>query len=90
MITRKLIDHPYAQATVICDDNGNKRLISYTTEVAGIKDNKAYCNGLYSNTTRRHISEFARENGLTYQFFKMLYEQGVEMDLETGEVFERG
>lgn len=90
MTTRKLMNHPYAQATVICDDNGNKKLISYTTEVAGIENDRAYCNGLYSNTTRRHISEFARENGLTYQFFKQLYELNIAMDLTTGEVFERG
>lgn len=38
-------------------------LISYDTEVAYIKDNIAFVNGTYSQTTLRHIKEFLKQNG---------------------------
>lgn len=59
---------PYAQATVHNYYNEDGYLIlsilqSYNTLVAAydFKENKIYCNGLYSMTTRRHISNFAKE-----------------------------
>lgn len=59
----------YGKARV--EDYGHKLvLISYTTAVAiidsasndGILD-RATVNGLYSNTTTRHIKEFLKQNG---------------------------
>jgi len=38
-------------------------LQSYNSFVAYIKDNKAYVNGEYLQTTMRHIKEFLKQNG---------------------------
>ena len=59
---KKLKFMPYAQAQVIQFDDGSVSLISYTTSVAHISANgflTVY--GLYSMTTRRHISAFIKE-----------------------------
>lgn len=40
-----------------------KHLISYTTRVATIENDKATVNGTYSPTTLRHIKEFLKQNG---------------------------
>jgi hypothetical protein len=40
-----------------------KELVSYTTHVATIVDDKAYVFGTYSQTTLRHIKEFLLQNG---------------------------
>ena len=65
---------PYAQACVKEYDDGTKVLVGYVTEVARINpDNSIECDGLYSATTRKHISAFARENGFTYYDFKNAY-----------------
>ena len=89
---KKLSAMPYAQAHVEIDDNGNIYLISYVTLVAGIKaDGTCFCNGTYSATTRKHISAFAREYAapLTYYSFKMMYEENITINMETGEVQDR-
>lgn len=89
---KKLSAMPYAQAHVEIDDDGSVYLFSYTTLVAGITaDGTCYCNGLYSMTTRKHISAFAREyaSPLTYYSFKMMYEENITINMETGEVEER-
>ena len=65
---------PYAQAVVIDLADGSQKLVSYRTDVALIKPNgDIECYGLFSNTTRKHISAFARENGFTYYDFKNAY-----------------
>lgn len=92
MLIRKLSSMPYAQAHVEIDaENKAIYLFSYTTLVAGIVDGWAFCNGLYSNTTRRHISAFAKEYGVVidYYTFKLLYEENLIMDITTGEVVDR-
>jgi hypothetical protein len=38
-------------------------LQSYNTDVAYIEDGMAHVNGLYSETTTRHIKEFLKQNG---------------------------
>lgn len=48
----------YKKAFTITEKDGTVKLISYTTEVAYIKDGKLHINGFYSNTTLRHIKEF--------------------------------
>lgn len=52
----------YGKANVRVED-GKTILKSYSTDVAYIKDGKAYVNGLYSGTTTRHIKEFLLQNG---------------------------
>lgn len=86
---KKLNAMPYAQAHIEIMDN-TYYLFSYTTLVAVVRytdDGKwVKCYGLYSATTRKHISAFAREHGLTYQDFKGLAYQDYEMNMDTGEV----
>lgn len=53
----------YGKAKVITENNGTIHLISYTTEVAIIKNGKLYIYGFYSVTTLRHIREFIRQYG---------------------------
>ena len=70
---KKLNAMPYAQAHIeIIDDTAY--LFSYTTLVASVRvDNEGKwirCYGLYSMTTRKHISAFAKEYGLTFHDFK--------------------
>jgi hypothetical protein len=70
--TTTLKSMPYAQAKVIHSDNCVE-LKSYKTLVCGIENGYAYCFGLHSATTRRHISAFAKENNLNYYIFKRCY-----------------
>lgn len=70
---------PYAQARIYTCP-GRVDLISYTTRVCSIitEDGKTCleCTGLYSATTRKHISAFARQYGYTYEDFKIAYMNG--------------
>lgn len=52
----------YGKARVEIMENGAIALISYNTNVAIIKNNKAYINGTYSQTTLRHIKEFLKQH----------------------------
>ena len=89
-ITKKLSAIPYGQAKVIIDDN-TITLISYNTVVATITDNWLEIYGLYSMTTRKHISAFVREYAhISYQSAKSLYEDGYRYDITTGEIVEIG
>lgn len=77
---------PYANAHVYKDGNDVK-LVSYITDVATIIDGWLEIYGLYSMTTRRHISAFVEEYaGCTYQTAKWLYENKMKMNIHTGEV----
>lgn len=100
MMSVTLKKMPYAQAKVqIIESGANLRcnLISYTTCVAHIIDGGwLLVNGLYSATTRRHLSAFASEYcGTDYSIIKKCYEKNLAyniynrifMDRETGEVF---
>jgi hypothetical protein len=86
---------PYAQARIIHTEN-SVDLKSYKTVVCGIENGYAYCFGLYSQTTRKHISAFARELGLSYDIFKRCYTDNLlyNIDLKvfisrtTGEIVE--
>jgi len=54
----------YNKAIVEFENDGTKRLISYTTHVATItNDNKAVVLNTHSPTTLRHIKEFLLQNG---------------------------
>lgn len=62
MTTRKLKFMPYAQARVSITSDGSIFLISYTTTVIHVDPSGwLVCTGLYSATTRKHISAFLRE-----------------------------
>ena len=77
---------PYAQAKVYETTRGFI-LVSYVTTVAEIEDGWLTIYGLYSKTTRRHISAFVKEYcGMDYYTAKQLYYDGMKINLETGEV----
>ena len=78
---------PYAQATVIIENN-EIVLRSYQTDVIIVTaDGWLVCTGTYSATTRRHIGAFMREYGYgDYQLVKMLYNEGLKINIHTGEV----
>ena len=81
----KFEDHKSAQTYMEPIQNG-LALYSYTTRVAEVQDGWLCIKGLYSMTTRKHISWFMRELGLDYQTAKRLYEDDKEMNIYTGEV----
>lgn len=85
---RKLKAHPYANAFVEIDTDGNKYLWSYRTLVCELRaDGWLKCYGLYSMTTRKHISAFMREyTKLDYTYAKQSYNEDYWLNLETGEV----
>ena len=91
---KKLYAMPYAQAHIeIIDDTAY--LFSYTTLVASVRvDDEGKwirCYGLYSMTTRKHISAFAKEYGLTYYDFKAYAGADFDFNTDTGEVvFDEG
>ena len=87
-MTRTLKKMPYAQAKVI--ENGREAmLISYATVVIYINEEGwLTVTGLYSATTRKHISAFMQEIGLDYQLAKQLYTDGYRLNIWTGEVAE--
>ena len=85
----KLSAMPYAQAHIEMLD-GNIYLFSYTTLVAGIENGWLFVNGLYSMTTRKHISAFLREYTVfNYATAKQLYNDNMIINVETGEVRDR-
>ena len=86
---KKLNAMPYAQAHIEFDGD-TYHLFSYTTLVATVRydDNGVWarCYGLYSQTTRKHISAFAKEHNLKFDDFKSLAGKEYEMCLDTGEI----
>ena len=92
---KKLKAMPYAQAHVEIYNDTTYHLFSYTTLVATIRydaDGKwIRCYGLYSATTRKHISAFAREHELTFKDFKDKVGADFDFNTDTGEVvFDEG
>lgn len=90
---RPLAYMPYAQARVYITSNGTQILQSYNTLVASCTpDGFLYVRGLYSQTTRRHISAFVREFGICYQCAKDIAQmnetskENVAMNIYTGEL----
>jgi hypothetical protein len=89
MEIKKLKSMPYANAFVEIIDDKNFNLWSYRTLVCKVEDNILTVNGLYSMTTRKHISAFVKEYCNTnYQVAKQLYEDNFSLDLSTGELFD--
>lgn len=86
---KKLSAMPYAQAHVEITPNGEINLFSYETLVVSIDaDGWVYCSGLYSMTTRKHISAFAKEylSPLDYYDLKKAYEGRYVINYQTGEI----
>lgn len=86
---KKLKFIPYGQAHTEIFDNGAKYLFSYLTMVAHIsEDGWLTIYGLYSQTTRKHISAFLREyaSAIDYQCAKKCYNDGLKINIHTGEV----
>lgn len=92
MTIKKLTAMPYAQAHIEIDENGKATLFSYVTRVAEINaEGWVTIFGLYSQTTRKHISAFIREytkGALTYQHAKHAYELCHKINYYTGEIVE--
>lgn len=94
MTIRKLSAMPYAQAHVEIDKTGDTYLYSYVTLVAAIEHDEngerwLSLSGLYSMTTRKHISAFMKEyTDFNYSTAKMCATDGVCMNLDTGEIKE--
>ena len=92
-MVKRLKSMPYAQAVVRNYGDIDKDLIvlqSYETDVIIVRDGWLHCTGLYSMTTRKHISSFMREygNGFTFQDVKRCYEDNKELNIGTGEIRE--
>lgn len=87
---KKLSAMPYAQAKVIITPDGLIALRSYETNVAYLQpDGWLSINGLYSATTRKHISAFVKEYAnITYQLAKDLCVKKMAYNIYTGEVIE--
>ena len=84
---------PYAQAKVRDYHDIGRNLVvlqSYRTDVIIVNGNWLRCTGLYSMTTRKHISAFMKEYfpSITYFDVKKLVTDGLEMNVITGEVRE--
>lgn len=91
MTIKKLSKMPYAQAHVEIDDNGNITLFSYVTRVATLTaDGWLTIHGLYSMTTRKHISAFMHEycQPFDYQTTKKICEEKLRLNIDTAEIEE--
>ena len=88
IIKEKLKAMPYAQAHIIRRTNAIV-LVSYTTEVAAIVGGQRIVNGLYSATTRKHISAVCRQFGTDYQTAKKCYLRGLQYDIVTKQFSQR-
>lgn len=84
---RTLANHPYANAHIESNEYNGVTLYSYSTPVVNISwSGWVKVNGLYSMTTRKHISYFMREFDLSYQLAKELYEKNLKYNIYTGEI----
>lgn len=87
-MAKKFNSHPYANCEIITLSNGFA-LKSYNTIAATIEDGWLKINGLYSATTRRHISWFVNEFAkMSYQTAKRLYTDNYRYNIFTGEISE--
>lgn len=87
---RTLRSMPYAQAKVRNYADIGRDLIvlqSYRTDVIIIDHDWLECTGLYSMTTRKHISAFMSEygNGFTFHDVKKTLEGHYRLNIATGE-----
>lgn len=86
---RRLTNHPSMNCRVCLHDDGTIVLRSYATNVVEIDpDGWLVCAGLYSATTRKHISLFVREYTRTMNYYdvKKAFENGYRINIHTGEI----
>ena len=86
---KKLTAMPYSQAHVEIHEDGSVSLFSYVTLVAHItSDGWLTINGLYSSTTRKHISAFMREYAKPCDYYtaKQCYTDKKTINIHTGEI----
>lgn len=85
---KSLSTMPYAKAKVYTYDNGTKVLKSYSTDVVELTvDGWLIVFGLYSATTRKHISAFMREfTKENYYTAKSCYINNIAYNIYTGEI----
>lgn len=79
---------PYAHAKVVISEH-EITLVSYTTPVVIINRDTSFVHvtGLYSATTRRHISAFMREYcACDYSIAKKAVLGNFDFNFETGEI----
>lgn len=78
---------PYAQAQTR-EYLGMRILQSYSTDVIIVKNGLLQCTGLYSMTTRKHISAFLWEYYpcISFNMVKAIAGTGKRLDVMTGEV----
>ena len=93
-MTKRLKKMPYAQARVTIDEKQIK-LVSYVTEVIIIDKETGWVTvtGLYSTTTRRHISAFVKEYfpaGYDYYTVKDMYNKNYYFNIFTGDIKFKG
>ena len=82
---------PYAQAKVrdYGDIGRDTRVLqSYATDVIIVKNGQMECTGLYSMTTRKHISAFLWEYypSISFNMVKVIAGTGKMLNVITGEV----
>ena len=90
-MVRSLRKMPYAQAKTrdYSDIGKDMRVLqSYNTDVIIVEDGWLECTGLYSMTTRKHISAFLWEYypQVSFQMVKAIAGTGKKLDILTGEV----
>ena len=88
---RSLRKMPYAQAKVrdYADIGRDTRILqSYATDVIIVENGWLECTGLYSMTTRKHISAFLWEYypHISFNMVKAIAGTGDKLDVLTGEV----
>ena len=85
----KLSAMPYAQAKVGIVQDGSY-LVSYSTLAAFVKDGWLVVNGLYSATSRRHISAYVKEYAnADFAIAKRCFKENLNYNIHTGEFMNR-
>ena len=86
-MTRTLKKMPYAQAQTR-EYLGMRILQSYATDIIIVKNGLMECTGLYSMTTRKHISAFLWEYypAVSFNMVKAIAGTGKHLNVMTGEV----
>ena len=86
-MTKTLAKMPYAQAQTR-DYLGMRILQSYATDVIIVQNGLMRCTGLYSMTTRKHISAFLWEYypSISFNMVKAIAGTTKRIDVKTGEV----
>ena len=85
----KLMPYAKAQTRDYSDIGESLRILqSYSTDVIIVEKGKLECSGLYSMTTRKHISAFLREYYPNISFYDVKAIAGTKkkIDVFTGEI----